>query len=132
ANDIDYPITPCQETPKEGLHLIFKYTDKIKKSSSKIIEMQLDEDKKIKVAIDVKTDGGQFVVEPSVNQKNQKKYKWTKSIFEHPIPEMPDWLIDLINIGLVDKNYKLINKKEEPKKKSIIIVFRRKQNLCLK
>ncbi len=102
------PIGPYQTTPNGGFHYIFKYNEsKMKKMKSKIKFFKFDNKN---VGVEFWVNSVQFVVEPSVNRINGKKYKWEISIFDTPIPELPEWLYDLYESEEIDKNYNIKKK----------------------
>lgn len=98
---------PVEITPNGGYHYIFEYNNKIKhlKSDSKMVKLNGET-----IGIDLKTNGGQFVVTPSVNRQNKKAYMWIKN--RHPedieVPEMPDWLVDLLTYGNLDDELNIV------------------------
>lgn len=88
-----------------GIHLFFKYDERLKNIKSK--------DRAIcyngkKLQIDVKTNGGFIIVYPSsYYNKNVDKvvtYKWKKSILKYKPLDLPEWL----EILLLDKQTKLV------------------------
>lgn len=83
--DIDTPIV---KTGSCGLHYYFQYTKKIKSS----LKIKIN-DKRI--GIDIKSDGGQVVIPPSIHP-NGKKYKWIKSLEDYSISKIPKWLEEKI------------------------------------
>lgn len=101
-DDNGLPKCPTQQTPNGGNHYIFKYNKRVSHitSSSKKVKKEGKP-----IGIDVKTNGGQFVAWPSVNLANKKQYKWTTRFEDvNKIPEMPQWLVDLLTIGELDSN----------------------------
>lgn len=107
------PNCPKQATPKGGFHFIFKYTDKVSHLKSR--------SKTNGIGIDIKTTGGQFVVEPSVNRIIGKPYKWIispeKYLLEHDeLPEMPQWLIDFYDYNQVKVKKPKVKKEPEAEK----------------
>ena len=85
--DIDTPVVKTGN----GLHFYFKYDKDIKSS----LKIKINDNR---IGIDIKSDGGQVVIPPSIHP-NGKKYKWIKSLEDYPIIIMPKWL-----------KYKLLNK----------------------
>ena len=83
-------------TGSGGSHYYFKYTAKVAhlKSSSKLVE-----DRGNKVGWDIKTNGGQVVVAPSIHPDTEESYKWVKGCapWECEIQEMPQWLLDMLS-----------------------------------
>ena len=87
-----YPniITPTCKTASGSIHLYFKYN----KNLPTTIRLKV-RDKKI--GWDVLNDNSQVVAPPSLGIHN-KKYKWIMGL-DHPIVEMPEWLLLFIKIN---------------------------------
>ena len=89
-----------------GIHLYFKYDEKLTniKSTSKSVTHNGR-----KLAIDVRTDGGMIIVDPTTyydnNTKKELRYIWTKSIIDNELMKLPDWLLNLF----MKENDKLID-----------------------
>ena len=96
-----------------GIHYYFKYTDKLKDITSKDHAIKFNCKS---LSIDVKTNGGFIIVSPTTyyneNLKKDVEYKWEtdRSIFEHDLKELPEWLY----VMFMDKQ----NHKEDSKKKT--------------
>jgi hypothetical protein len=81
-----------------GIHLYFKYNKKLQSITSKDKAIEYNGKK---LSIDIKSNGGFIIVPPSYyhNDNFNKKvtYKWEKnrSIFEHDLMELPEWLENL-------------------------------------
>ncbi len=73
--------TPAQRTPNNGLHLIYKHPNLTKVKG------------KIAPGVDIQSDG-YIVLAPS--KVGGKGYDWALSIFNSPISELPDCLLDAI------------------------------------
>jgi len=86
--DHQIPDTPVVITGGGGLHYYFVYPSRktIRNSASKIGK-----------GIDIRGDGGQVVIPPSIHPSG-KAYEWekNKSILEIPIAVAPKWLLTLI------------------------------------
>jgi hypothetical protein len=84
-----YGLPECSYniTPNGDNHYIFEYTNEIKhiKSSSKIVKLNGKS-----ISIDIKSNGRQFVCEPSVNRVNKKPYKWVISSEDIEPSKMPN------------------------------------------
>ncbi len=99
------PKGPYQETPNGGNHYVFKYNpERMKDMKARIKFFKKDGNK---VGVDFWAKDVQFVAEPSINKTNGKSYKWVVSIFDTPIPELPEWLYDLYECGNVDGRYNI-------------------------
>jgi hypothetical protein len=83
--DIDTPVVKTGG-PEGGFHYYFKYDKDIKSS----LKIKVND---IRIGIDIKSDGGQVVVPPSIVVK---KYKWIKPLDEYKIKKIPKWLKDKI------------------------------------
>lgn len=105
------PKTVSVSSGSGGKHLYFKYTKDLEIVTSKdhFIDKTID--------IDVKTNGGCVFAPPTkYYNKNFKKivsYKWTRSIFDYEMMEVPSWLKKL----LLKKHETDIGKKKTTKKK---------------
>ena len=111
------PNCPIQKTGRDGRHYIFKYTKEIKHLTSSSCKVELNG---IKVKIDLKTNGGYFVVYPSFNRETNGKYEWLENsspINIDDIPEMPDWLIKLLEVGQINDKYEITESFIKPKTK---------------
>jgi len=84
--DINTPIV--KTGGNGGLHYYFKYDKDIKSS----LKIKINNKR---IGIDIKSDGGQVVIPPSIVIK---KYKWIKSLEDYPIIKIPKWLKDKILI----------------------------------
>ncbi len=83
------PVTPHQETPSGGMHILFKAPDgRTIKSCAGTIGP----------GIDVRGDGGYICIAPSV-RADGAAYRWEKSLFDTPLADAPQWLLDLIPEG---------------------------------
>jgi hypothetical protein len=82
-----YPnfVTPMSMTPNKGLHLYFKYNNKL----SSFSRFKLN-DKKI--GWDLLNNDRQAVLPPSVDDSSKRAYKWIISLDDAPLIEMPIWL----------------------------------------
>jgi hypothetical protein len=78
-------------TGSGGFHYYFKYNDRVShlKSFSRVVK-----ENKRKLSWDLKTNGGQVVLPPSIHPETNKLYEFVD--FSKEITEMPDWLLDLI------------------------------------
>lgn len=92
VNEVE-PDTVKAISGSGGIHLFFKYNNKLENITSK--------DRAIcyrgrELQIDIKTNGGFIIVFPSsYYNKNLNKtvtYKWKKSILKHDPIELPEWL----------------------------------------
>lgn len=81
----ELPDGPKQITPSGGLHLLFAYpaTGKIKQSSDAIYR-----------GVDVRSDNGYIIVEPSSHVSGQ--YMWEDHPLEFEAPPAPQWLLDRV------------------------------------
>jgi len=80
--------TPTVKTGNEGYHYYFKYNEKLHNR----LNIKINGNR---IGIDIKGNGGQVVVPPSIHP-NGTKYKWTKSLDNYEIIEVPKWLEDII------------------------------------
>ncbi len=101
------PNCPIQKSANGGFHYIFKYNnDRMKDMNTKIKCALINDDK---IGIDMLIKDSQFVVYPSINYTNGIQYTWIKPITDKSdIPEMPEWLYELYEYGIIDDNYKII------------------------
>lgn len=80
-----------------GIHLFFKYDEKYKIVTSKDNAIFYDNKK---LHIDVKTNGGFIIVNPSYYYNNNVKkfvsYKWEKSILKYEPSDLPEWIGNLL------------------------------------
>lgn len=103
VNKYGLPNGPYQMTPNDGFHYIFRYNqEKMQNMKSKIKCIKYDNDP---VGIDLWIKNVQFVVEPSINRKNNRKYKWQILPTKDNIPELPDWVYDMYNSNSFDSDY---------------------------
>jgi len=79
----ELPETITQITGSGGYHYLFKYDERIIKGSPKI-----------RKGIDIRTDGNQIVVFPSIHP-NGKKYEWELNGVKEVV-KAPEWLINEI------------------------------------
>ena len=80
--------TPTVKTPSKGLHLYFKYNNKL----SSFSRFKLNGES---VGWDLLNNDRQAVLPPS-EISGKGKYKWLVSMEETPIIEMPAWLLNYI------------------------------------
>jgi P4 family phage/plasmid primase-like protien len=77
-----------------GVHLYFKYNDELENITSKDHCFGSDYD------IDIKTNGGCIICPPSKyfnkNLNKEVEYIWEKSIFDHELMELPNWIKSLL------------------------------------
>jgi hypothetical protein len=86
--------TAVQSTPNYGFHYIFKYDHaRMSKMMPKIKCPKLDG---MRIGIDMWIQQCQFVVSPSINYTNGKRYKWVQPITTvDALPDMPEWIYEL-------------------------------------
>jgi hypothetical protein len=72
------PPTLCAKTGSGGLHLYFRYSERLKEGANRLAE-----------AVDVKSTGGFVVAPPSANDRGP--YVWEDE--DAPILELPDWMV---------------------------------------
>lgn len=86
-------ILPTTRTPSGGGHYFFKYRHGLR-NKARVIE-----------GTDIRTDGGYAIIPPSRNG-NGKKYEWLKGlkITEVNLPEIPDFLFDVLKQGCEDSS----------------------------
>jgi len=99
--------TPCELTPSGGLHFWLKYDERLQKNRSNIGKIADQHGNKVDSHIDIKSNGGQAIVAPSVYWSDKpdkmkfvgKRYVWTVEFeeTEGECLEAPEWLIDLVN-----------------------------------
>jgi hypothetical protein len=77
------PATVQAQTGSGGAHYLFKLPEgvTVRNSASRIAP-----------GLDIRGDGGQIVVAPSVSLKGS--YRWVRGPTKHPIADAPDWLIE--------------------------------------
>ncbi|MGK0299073.1 MAG: putative DNA primase/helicase [Gammaproteobacteria bacterium] len=82
--DVDMENNLVSRTATGGVHLVYKYKDGIKNAQD------------ILPGIDIRGDGGYFIAPPSERFINGKwiEYEWKH--IELDIPDIPDWLDELI------------------------------------
>lgn len=91
------PNTVSASSGNGGIHLYFKYNDKMINipSSNKCLSLNGK-----KLDIDVKNNDGFIIAPPSyynINNTNEiKQYEWINSIFDHDLQELPEWLFNLL------------------------------------
>jgi P4 family phage/plasmid primase-like protien len=114
-NDEEEPDTVKAKSGSGGMHLYFKYTDDLNniKSNTKCFGEKYD--------IDVRTNGGCIILPPSKyynkNVNKEVKYKWTESIFETELAELPNWMKKLLLPKKEEKKEKIEEIEEEDKNK---------------
>ncbi len=81
----EIPDTPLAKTPN-GLHLFFKHPGNGTHLSNFARKLP---------GLDLRADGGYVVAPPSIGS-NGGKYGWINSIFDTPLPPLPDKLLRLI------------------------------------
>lgn len=77
------PDTCQQATPSGGFHYVFKHAPGLSNSAGKLGP-----------GLDIRTDGGQFVVAPS---KTTGPYRWVKAPWDVPPAEAPAWLVERLS-----------------------------------
>lgn len=103
--------TPYQKTPNGGLHYIFKYNpEKMNDMQSRIKFFTLNDKK---VGVDFWVNKVQFVAEPSINKLTGDKYEWVIEPTNDNIQELPDWVIDLYNKGVINEDYEIIDNEDQ-------------------
>lgn len=80
------PDTPCQVTGGGGQQFFFKWPEGV------ILANRV----KIRPGLDVRVDGGQVVVPPSIHPKTGRAYAWDLRPDEYDLAEAPGWLLDLV------------------------------------
>lgn len=83
-----FPPCPVAKTGGGGVHLIFRYDEKVANSKDKLGR-----------GIDVKSSGGYIVAAPSVvRQKDgtRGEYKWLTAPFDQPAPRLPIWVRSML------------------------------------
>lgn len=93
------PQTFKVKTGSGGYHYYFKYNDAVKDMTSTSETAVNDEG--LKMAWDIKNNGGYVVVPPSHNGNGY--YDFDKDFCQYGINEMPTWIIELINRQPVNK-----------------------------
>lgn len=101
-----------------GFHLYFKYDEKLNeiKNTSKSISDKYD--------IDVRTNGGFIIIPPSKYFNNtldkEVEYVWERSIFDHDMLELPEWLFNLFSHRENNKTIVVKPKELKPIKNNIL------------
>lgn len=80
------PDTPCQVTGGGGQQFFFRWTD----------GLVLTNRVKLLPGLDVRVDGGQVVVPPSIHPVTGKAYAWDLRPDEYDLAEAPAWLVALV------------------------------------
>jgi hypothetical protein len=86
--------TVIARTGGGGLHIFFKYTERVKHWMNSVCFYK-DNDDIFKW--DLKTNKGQIVISPSIHVNTKLQYEWINSPFEFDILEVPNWLFYLID-----------------------------------
>ena len=83
------PLSPTliQKSGSGGYHLVFKFP----KDKGYLIKNEV----KFAPGLDVRTTGGQFVVEPSLHYSGNC-YQWFGDLHDTPIADMPQWLLQIV------------------------------------
>ncbi|HRP37064.1 MAG TPA: bifunctional DNA primase/polymerase [Candidatus Dojkabacteria bacterium] len=86
------PQTTKVQTGGGGLHYYFKYNERVShlKSASKVA---VDTDGR-KMAWDIKSNGGQVVMPPSIHPDTKRLYEY---VYSDQIIEMPDWILEVVS-----------------------------------
>ena len=123
-NDID---APTEKTPN-GYHLYFKKPKSIDHLKS-IIKLKYNDRK---LNIDILTGGNMVITSPSSYKNNNNEilsYTWIKSIHNHEIKEMPEWLCQICLKNTLNKKAKHnIQITVQPKSNNIPLIIRPKSN----
>lgn len=82
-------------TPSGGLHYYFKYNDKVKHLYNRACTIL--NNKNEECAIDIKTNKGCVLIEPSIKKIDNRNIKYSFINIDTEIIEMPEWLINEIN-----------------------------------
>lgn len=84
-----HPICPMVQSPREGggLHLYFKHPGFYVKSTVALGGVE---------GLDIRGDGGIVVLPPSPDHKSGRAYEWIIPPDEVPIPEVPAWVLELL------------------------------------
>ncbi|WP_395819701.1 bifunctional DNA primase/polymerase [Archangium minus] len=75
------PLTALQATPSGGFHYVFKAVPGLTNSAGKLGP-----------GLDIRAEGGQFVVAPS--QTTAGRYRWVRPPWETPPADAPVWLLE--------------------------------------
>jgi hypothetical protein len=91
-------------TGSGGVHMYFKWTDKLlNQALNGAFKIFLEDGSVKKLKIDIKGEGGLLFGPGTWHPVAEKYYELMNDV---EIQEMPDWLIDLLNHGELDHNYK--------------------------
>ena len=82
----EFPVTPCQRTPRGGRTYLFKTPPGVRCKGSQ---------SEIAADIDIRAWHNQFAAAPSTN-KAGKTYAWIHHPATTPLAEAPEWLLDLV------------------------------------
>ncbi len=80
----DSLVVPCQSTPSGGMHFLFSHKANVSNRA------------RIADGIDVRTQGGYFVCDPSINGTG-KGWKWQVSPLDADPPDAPERIVLLLN-----------------------------------
>src|SRR5271165_1627217 len=90
---------PIQRSGSGALHYVFKYNPKLKNS---VRGLKLNNSEGIfSISIDVLNNGKQFVVSPSIHPETKNKYEWEQTPFDYSPEDMPDFLTNILNAGII-------------------------------
>lgn len=81
----EIPEGPCVITPSGGMHLYFQWPQGRRVGTNAA---------RLGQHIDVRGEGGQCVAPPTVIGGNA--YQWEADTFDLPLPEAPEWLLELL------------------------------------
>lgn len=86
------PDTVTSNTGSGGQHQIFAAPN------GTVIRNQQNAGQRIGPGVDVRGDGGQIVVAPTIHPDTRRPYEWSagRAPWEHPVAEAPGWLLDLV------------------------------------
>jgi hypothetical protein len=86
------PDTVTSVTGSGGAHQLYAAP------AGAIIRNQQSEGQRIGPGVDVRGDGGQIVVAPTIHPDTKRVYAWQqgRAPWEHPIADAPKWLLDMV------------------------------------
>lgn len=119
-----------------GIHLYFKYTDELEKIKFKTNAKSFGNDcDGKKYDLDIRTDGGCIICPPSKffnkNIDEESKYRWKKSIFEHELLEVPQWIQNILLKNMKDDSNEKLPKNLKVKPTDLLQSELKKENIKL-
>jgi len=88
----DLPETVTSITGSDGEHRLYRAP------ANAVIRNQQASGQRIGPGVDVRGDGGQIVVAPTIHPDTKRPYRWAAGLapWEHPIANAPAWLLALV------------------------------------